>query len=83
LHRVDVPREKLPFYISRDVYEASIDFFLPDPRITSAYALQVQLHADEETYRSMGKEPSINISIVCIHLHASLRKKDWITSLSE
>jgi hypothetical protein len=58
-------------------------FSLPDPRITSAYALQVQLHADEETYRSMGKEPSINISIVCIHLHASLRKKDWITSLSE
>ena len=56
-------------------------FFLPpDPSITSAYVLQVQLHADEETYRSMGKEPITNSFVVCIHFHASWRnyKLIWI-----
>lgn len=29
--------------------------------INRVYVLQVQLHADEETYRSMGKEPTFKI----------------------
>jgi hypothetical protein len=59
-------------------------FFSPDPNITSAHVLQLKLHADEESYRSMAKEPTIKISYSdCWRLPSPpcklKEKKVWIT----
>jgi hypothetical protein len=44
-------------HISAGKYICVVSFFSPiKPEITSTRGLQVQLHADEETYRSMGKD---------------------------